>query len=617
MKMNGKTLVGRLRTIAFAAATLSLSMQAFAGPDEDLFAACRTGNLDAAQKALSSGASANALDASGNSALNSAIFYPEITQLLLDKGADPNLGKYTPLTSAATFYSTEVMKLLLAKGADANKVATIETDPAATYRKMLADEQAKGKAANKTTIKVYEDLIKQSTGPVVITTTPLQTVIKSTNCAECLELLLKAGANAKETDKASGGNMLHMIAASGATAETRATGYQASNTYLENNLGYKTPAWFKNLSPDLNTPPDALVKMLVDAGVDINAKNAAGQTPAEVANSVNKPMVPVLARAGAKAPVLGPGTPTPFSEANPDPSKVKVSFDFPMEGRNGNGGGYSANVDKLNPKPKKVALISYYLYDPGKGKVTGGSYTGTVSTSVWRTPDHVAQKQIDGFYERSIDALKAGFKENGIELLTPAEFLDTDEKAQFYYGFNPETAKKEKTTVTKRGAASSNVWDVAESSVTTLKISPGGMGYRAFFVANENPDESGLTVHLNTGVFGANRKLTSSLGYDLAKELGVDAVVVVYICTRKVKQLKDDYGVNAVVTTMLGPNPSKEVLNDPEAKNKGQFYCGTRTYYSDPLLFQSDKVPAPQSGGMDHVLKAHAHKMSKYVLGEK
>ena len=55
------------------------------------------------------------------------------------------------------------------------------------------------------------------------------------------------------------------------------------------------------------------------------------------------------------------------------------------------------------------------------------------------------QTQVNGFYSKSIDALVASFKENGIDLLTPNQFLDTKEKSEFYYGFVQESAKKEKT----------------------------------------------------------------------------------------------------------------------------------------------------------------------------
>jgi hypothetical protein len=144
--------------------------------------------------------------------------------------------------------------------------------------------------------------------------------------------------------------------------------------------------------------------------------------------------------------------PTEFATETSDPARIKVRFDFPSEGRNSNGSGYSANMDLLNPKPKRVALISYYLYDPGKGKTTGGAQSSVVTASVWRTPDAVGQSQVDGFYDKSIETLKKSFKDNGIDLLTPSEFLDSDEKIDFFFGFSQESAKKEKTTITKRNA---------------------------------------------------------------------------------------------------------------------------------------------------------------------
>ena len=147
-----------------------------------------------------------------------------------------------------------------------------------------------------------------------------------------------------------------------------------------------------------------------------------------------------------------------------------------------------------------------------------------------------------------------------------------------------------------------------------MKVCPSGMGYREFFVANEQEDESAIS-NFQGGVFTANRKLTCSLGYELCKGLGVDAVVV-YIATRKPKQLQDDYGVNAVVTIMLGSNSGKTESTDPEAKNLGQFYCGTRTYYGSPVIFKEAKGIFGQYDGMSNILKAHVAKMSKYINGK-
>ena len=74
--------------------------------------------------------------------------------------------------------------------------------------------------------------------------------------------------------------------------------------------------------------------------------------------------------------------------------------------------------------------------------------------------------------------------------------------------------------------------------------------------------------------------------------------------------------MNAVVTMMLGPNPGKSEGTDPEAKNLGQFYCGTRTYYGSPVIFKEAKGIFGQYDGMANILKAHADKMSKYINGK-
>ena len=69
------------------------------------------------------------------------------------------------------------------------------------------------------------------------------------------------------------------------------------------------------------------------------------------------------------------------------------------------------------------------------------------------------------------------------------------------------------------------------------------------------------------------------MGYDLATGLGLDAVLAVYIVTRKPDQYKENYGVNHVSMYMFGPNPIQ--LSDEEDSGlkgtfyvKGQFYSG-------------------------------------------
>lgn len=586
--------------------------------NDELVKASLAGDFAKVKSLVEGGANVNYADANGSTPISVAFFSTEITEYLLGKGADPNSGTYPSLVNAAKYYSLDVMKILLKAGADPNKPGIVKVDASAGIRKLLEDEKAKGKKANKTIIKAYEDMISKTPAGNTMSFSALQMAVGYTNCKECVELLLNAGAKTDFKSPTSGGNMIHELTNFWQPISQRAAGIQTNIPYYAQ-YGMGVPDWYKTMDISNKGSFNDLLKLLLAKGADIENLDNNKRTPltsAVLQPKINPEVVMALIDNGASVKATGmTNEPTEFYKETAEADKIKVKFDFPREGRNSGGSGYSANMDLLNPKPKKIALISYYLYDPGKGKVTGGTYTGTATAAVWRTPDAIAQTQVDAFYAKSIDALKATFKENGMDLLTPEEFLDTDEKTEFYYGFDQESAKKEKTTITKKKAAGTSIASVAIATTSTLKICPTDLGYRPFFIANEGDDESAL-LNFQGGVLSANRKLTSSLGYELAKGLGVDAVVVVYICTRQPKQTKQDFGVNSVVTMMLGPNPGRSDATDPEAKNLGQFYCGTRTYYGSPVIFKEDNGIFGQYDGMANILKAHATKLCKYVNGK-
>ncbi len=597
---------------------LLLSCGLLAQDNDALIKASLGGDLSAVKQQADGGANVNYKNAAGQTPLSVAYLSPEITEYLLSKGADANGGDYPSLVAASRHYSLDVMKMLLKAGADPNRIAEVKVDLAAGVRKALEDEKAKGKKANKYLVKAYEDQLKKMGDATSIKFSALQNAVGGTNCRECVELLLNAGAKTDFKNSITGGNIIHEVAFTWIPVERRSANMQTNIPYYEQ-AGMKVPDWYRNLNILNMGNAHDIVKALKDKGADMEAPDNNKWTPLMWAvrqPAPNEEVINALVANGADMKATGLNNdPTEFATETSDPAKIKVRFDFPGEGRNSNGSGYSANMDLLNPKPKRVALISYYLYDPGKGKTTGGAQSSVVTASVWRTADAVGQTQVDGFYDKSIVTLKKSFKDNGIDLLTPSEFLDSDEKIDFFFGFSQESAKKEKTTITKRNATGGFISEIATASVSTLKVSPYGKGYREFFVANEGDDES-MISNFQSGIFSSNRKLTSSLGYELAKGLGVDAVVVVYICTRKPKQTKDDYGVNSVVTMMLGPNPGRDQSSDPEAKNLGQFYCGTRTFYSSPVIFKDSKGVFGQYDGMANVLSAHVAKMCKYINGK-
>ena len=597
---------------------LLFSCSLYAQNDDALIKSAYGGDLATTKQLVEAGANVNYKNAAGQTPISLAYLNPEITEYLLSKGADANGGDYPALVGASRYYSIDVIKMLLKAGADPNKIAVIKVDLAAGVRKALDDENAKGKKGNKYLVKAYEDQLKAMGNATTITYSALQNAVGNTNCKECVELLLNAGAKTDFKSSISGGNIVHEIAFTWVPVEQRAAAIQTNIPYYEQ-AGMAVPDWYKKMNITSMGTANDIVKLLKDKGADMEGLDNNKWTPLMWAvrqPTPNEEIINALVDNGANMKATGMNNdPTEFAKETADTEKIKVKFDFPREGRSSNGSGYSANMELLNPKPKRVALISYYLYDPGKGKTTGGAQSSMVTASVWRTSDAMGQLQVDGFYDKSIDALKKSFKDNGIDLLTPSEFLDTDEKIDYYFNFSQESAKKEKTSITKRNATGGFISEIASATVSTLKVSPYGKGYRQFFVANEGDDESQLS-NFQSGIFSSNRKLTSSLGNELAKGLGVDAVVVVYICTRKPKQTKDDYGVNAVVTMMLGPNPGRDAGSDPEAKNLGQFFCGTRTYYSSPVIFKDAKGVFGQYDGMANVLSAHAAKMSKYINGK-
>ena len=394
--------------------------------NDELIKASLAGDLATVKKLVEAGADVNYRNAGGSTPVDVAYFSNEVTEYLLGKGADPNKGDSPSLVSAARYYSADVIKMLLNAKADPNKPAVQKVDMRGPTQKLLDDEKAKGKKGNKYMVKAYEDMLKKLPEGNTITTYALQAAIENTNCLDCIDMLLNAGAKTDISNPAIGGNLIHDVAFSYISAEARAANIQVMGPALEK-YGMGIPDWYKNLDPASLGSVDDIIRVLKNKGVDIEGLDNNKRTPLKIAVTApapNEELINALINNGAKIKSTGMTiTDTEFSTQTSNPEKIKVKFDFPGEGRNSNnGGGYSANMDLVNPKPKRVALISYYLYDAGNGKATGSTFVGKASVTVWRTSDEAGQTQVNGFYNKSIDALVASFKENGIDLLTPNQF---------------------------------------------------------------------------------------------------------------------------------------------------------------------------------------------------
>ena len=388
-----------MKKAIFILFSVSCFTQLRAQNNDELIKASIAGDLANVKKNVEGGANVNYTNAGGQTPISVAYFSSEITEYLLSKGADANGGDYPALVSAPRYYSIDVMNMLLKAGANPNKPGIVKVDLAAGVQKALDDEKAKGKQANKYMVKAYENQLKTMPKGNTLTFTALQVAVSSTNCLDCIQLLLNTGAKPDYKSEVTGGNILHEIATGFITDVARNTAIQAGYPYLEK-YGFGIPEWYKTLDVSGYGKVYDIIKALKDKGADMEALNNQKWTPLMAAikqPTQNEEVIMAFVDNGANVKATGMElTKTEFAEDTEDPSKIKVKYDFPAEGRHSGGSGYSANMDNLNPKPKRVALISYYLYDAGKGKA---NITGT---GAWRTPDGAGQNQINGFYAKSI-----------------------------------------------------------------------------------------------------------------------------------------------------------------------------------------------------------------------
>lgn len=261
-----------LKKIAlFVSLTMSV-MTVFAGPNEDLFSACKKGDVAAVKEALKKGADVNQPDSVGNTPLSLSFFWPEVVKVLIDQKADLNAGTRSVLYMAAVNGSYEVMSLVLSKGADPNWKGRSNTQD--ELKKMIKAEKAKGDSANKAKIKEWQDKIEFAPYDLYV----LADVVRQTNCTACMEELFKKGA--KADNGISNGNLLHALAITAQSKELRSRVF-ASNAVALKEKGFTVPAWYTTLSEERNGSYDAIINVLVKNGVDINAKDkgSSGRKP--------------------------------------------------------------------------------------------------------------------------------------------------------------------------------------------------------------------------------------------------------------------------------------------------------------------------------------------------
>lgn len=302
------------------------------------------------------------------------------------------------------------------------------------------------------------------------------------------------------------------------------------------------------------------------------------------------------------------------------PEDVKVKEDFPKEGRKGKSGkGFTANISLLPNGIKKVALVSFYAFDPGVTKTwsnssTSGAVTTTTTYTKKRSTGGIANEIAFGAFATSIDPMVAKFKENGIDLLLPDQFLNTEAKKTFYNNFQ---VKNEAFANWMRNMGSGN----HDQMYGTLE------GFNVLDIVQEpyaNYEMSGMLARRKDNVadnqvflFNKDTKMTESIGHDLCKALEVDAVIVCYMTVFMPSASK--IKLQNVRFVMFGPNP---VMPEGESKHgviphaKGLFYCGFSVNPETLIYKESKKDPESNKlnfNGFSNIFIALSTEMTAYI----
>ena len=174
--------------------------------------------------------------------------------------------------------------------------------------------------------------------------------------------------------------------------------------------------------------------------------------------------------------------------------------------------------------PKRIGLISFYVYDTGNFKFSamaatyGGSYYEEFGMN-----SRGANMFATEFAQRSEPVLKARFAERDMQLLTPVEFLETEEQTQIYLNFR-----------------------LPESGMQKF-----AKGLRGFFEKNPHADGAADGYAMIPTHLWMDKEMLVTLE-ELRVSLGLDALAVVTNLTSSNKKSVIFSGASMAI---YGPNP--------------------------------------------------------------
>jgi uncharacterized protein len=244
------------------------------GEDTPLLFAARVGDLESAKMLVAAGAEVNEADAWGISAtvLAAHAGFTNVVSFLLEKGADPNAAKagFTALDEAIMHRDEKMAAMLLDHGADANAPLRTWTPTRRTSKDYNYDPELVGAspfwlAARFTEPNVLRLLLKHGADPLFVQHS--DKVVEG-----------RGGTNPFDHRKDATTPLLAAMGSGGGTAWAEIERAQREPIALET------------------------VKVLVDAGVDINAATSDGRTALDGARTLRyDSVVQFLTGKGAKA----------------------------------------------------------------------------------------------------------------------------------------------------------------------------------------------------------------------------------------------------------------------------------------------------------------------------
>jgi ribosome-binding protein aMBF1 (putative translation factor) len=243
-------------------------------------------------------------------------------------------------------------------------------------------------------------------------------------------------------------------------------------------------------------------------------------------------------------------------------------------------------------KPKKVAIINFYLYDLGnysfRGVKFGGYYKGTATT---RWVGDAGDKLVNVFYNMAENSIINDAKSKyGVDVITPATF--TAQQKEAYENW-----------VTKTSGFFSKF---ASREDDALKFA-NSEGFKDYFVFN-----------------AADYKMGISYG-ELATALGVDAVII-----NKVETMctDDEVSIMKIASYMYGPNPVQKVDGQKyfglfgAGYNEGVFYSYANAVFgkSGVPIFKHATKKKPEVVMFDGLAETFARvndQLWNYLINEK